>query len=324
MKPLRIAFTSCMCTSVSKEQSVWAEIAAHQPDHLLLLGDSVYLDIGAPQPPQEMDLNSFGEWLLDRYQAQLAVKSFARLVRGMPDDGRVHSIWDDHDFLWDNACGAQVAGQPKQDGKIALSTAFQEAWRRTLAARLAPGSFPSQLNDPAFWPEPPRPLATPSLALADDVRLHLSDGRTWRTDNSTFGPAHRDLLGAAQRRRLTQAFVQAPPVALHLFASGSTFAGYQRYEDDSHWLLDVASEHRTLLLSGDIHRNQFDAFHTGGFPLHEATASGAAVRLAVVIGPLRRNHGLLDIHDDRVHIRLFDRQGLQDERVLSRASWLPL
>lgn len=324
MPPLRIAFASCMCTSVSKEQPVWNDIAAWQPDHLLLLGDSVYLDIGAATPPQQMDANTFAAWLLDRYRAQLAVKSFAALVRGLPADGRVHSIWDDHDFLWDNACGAQVAQRPEHAGKVALSTAFQVAWRRTLSARLAPGSFPQQVNDPAFWPQPPRPLEVPSLALADDVRLHLSDGRTWRTDNSIFGPAHRELLGAAQRQRLTQAFLQAPPDALHLFASGSTFAGYKRYEDDTHWLLDVAAEHRTLVLSGDIHRNEFDAFHTGGFPLHEATSSGAAVKLAVVVGPLRRNFGLLDIFDDRVHVRLFDKNGLEDERVLSRATWLPV
>lgn len=324
MSRLRIAFASCMSAAVSTTQPVWSRIAADQPDHLVLLGDSVYLDIGAPQPPQQMDTAEFATWLVDRYRAQLAVKSFAALVRGMPADGRVHSLWDDHDFLWNDACGAQQAQRPEQVEKIALSSAAQTLWREVLSARLAGPTFPQDIQDARLWPQPPRPLATPSLALAPDLWLHLSDGRTWRTDDSIFGPPKRALFGSAQRQRLSKAMAAAPADAVHLFASGSTFAGYKRYEEDSAWLLGQAAAHRTLMLSGDIHRNELDAFHTGGFPLHEATSSGAAVRLAVVLGSMRENYGLVDVDAQQLHIRLFDRQGLQFERVIERASWLPL
>ena len=45
----------------------------------------------------------------------------------------VSATWDDHDFLWNDACGATLAKQPQHSGKIALSTAFFGAYRRALA-----------------------------------------------------------------------------------------------------------------------------------------------------------------------------------------------
>ena len=40
----RIAFTACARFQDDASQPVWDEIAAHQPDHLLLLGDQIYMD----------------------------------------------------------------------------------------------------------------------------------------------------------------------------------------------------------------------------------------------------------------------------------------
>jgi alkaline phosphatase D len=79
-----------------------------------------------------------------------------------------------------------------------------------------------------------------------------------------------------------------------------------------------------LMLSGDIHRNEIDAFYTGGWPLHEATSSGAAVRDAVLAGAERQNHGLLDIDVQSVTISLYKRGQLEQQRVLSRLTWLPV
>ena len=42
---VRIAFASCMCTPYFSDQPVWNWIAAKQPDHVVLLGDSIYLDV---------------------------------------------------------------------------------------------------------------------------------------------------------------------------------------------------------------------------------------------------------------------------------------
>lgn len=324
---MRIAFTSCMSAGIFPDQPVWDWIAAQQPDHLVLLGDSVYLDVPVlnMQHPSEMSDNDFAQHLFALYSAQLAQPSFRALVQGLPK-GRVWSIWDDHDFLWNDACGAEVRKDAQQRDKLRTTTAFQEAFRAALSAGLAPGSFPAAYNAAVFWQSNQPPLSTPSVALAPDVWLHLSDGRSYRTRTWLLAESKRTILGADQRQRLSQA-VLAAPGALHLLASGSTLGAYKRgYAQDWRWLSALAAQERILVLSGDIHRNDCDAFHTGGWPLHEATASGAAVRDAVVVGARRRNYGLLDISADRVSFRLFadNKEETRLARTLARSTWLPV
>lgn len=317
---MRIAFTACTFTRVFANQPVWTHIAQQAPDHLVLLGDSTYFDLAGGAPPQAMSDDSFAQHAFQLYGEVIVQPEFAALVAGLPPES-VHAIWDDHDFLWNDAMGAEervVHGE-----KIRLSTAFLEAFRAALAAGLAPGSFPNAYNDPVFW-DPNQPaLTTPSLPLDADLWLHLSDGRTNRTRTWLLAESRRTLLGKAQRDAFTQA-VTAEPQALHLWASGSTVAGYQRYTRDLDWLKGLAAGQRMLMLSGDIHRNQLDAFYTGGWPLHEATSSGAAVRDAVLVGAERQNHGLLDIDAQHVTIGLYKRGQLDKQRVLSRQTWLPV
>lgn len=319
---MKVAFVSCICTDLFPDQPVWQHIAAHRPDHLVLLGDSIYLDIDSPKPPQEMEDDEFAQHLWKRYSSLLAHPGFSSLVRSLPL-GRVFSIWDDHDFLWNDAWGAEFEGSPVHGGKVRLSTAFQEAFRRALAAGLAPGSFPASHSDPVFWRADQPRLTTPSLSLAADVRLHLSDGRTPRTRTWLLAESKRAMLGAAQCASFEAAFQQAPPDAIHLFASGSTLAGWKRYGRDWAWLNRMAARHRTLVLSGDIHRNELDGFGTGGFPLHEATSSGVAVKDAVVVGTRKHNFGLLEVTPGQVDVRLFKKGREEMRRTLSRATWLP-
>jgi alkaline phosphatase D len=322
---MRIAFASCMCTRVFGDQPVWTRIVEQQPDHLVLLGDSIYLDIKtAPAPmPQEMGEFEFAQHLLALYNELLAQREFKALVKTMPA-GTVHSIWDDHDFLWDNALGAEVAKQPQVDGpaKIRLSTACQEAFRAALAQ--GGTGFPTDPSDGRLWDANQPPLATPSLPLAPDLWLHLLDGRSVRTRTWLLAESKRTQFGDAQKARIGAA-VSAAPEAIHLMASGSTVAGWQRYARDRQWLDALAAKQRLLVLSGDIHRNQTDAFFTPGWPLHEATSSGAAVKDAVVIGSTLQNFGLLEIEPDTVTIRLFNKTGEEKAkaRTLARATWLP-
>ena len=70
---MRIAFASCMSAQVFPQQPVWDWIAARNPDGLVLLGDSIYLDVPLDGPhPSAMDDDSFARHALQRYQAQLA------------------------------------------------------------------------------------------------------------------------------------------------------------------------------------------------------------------------------------------------------------
>jgi alkaline phosphatase D len=317
---MRIAFASCMFNRVFADQPVWSWIQAQAPDRLLLLGDSTYLDVDTAVHPQNMDDFSFAQHLFQRYGELMAQPQFAALVGAMPP-GTVDAIWDDHDFLWNDALGAEVLALHR--GKVRLSTAFHEAFRAALHLGLSAGSFPASYNDALFWDLNQLPLSTPSLQLAADVWLHLSDGRTNRTRTFLLPESKRTLLGTAQKDQFALAIGNAPQ-ALHLWATGSTMAGYQRYTRDLTWLKGLAAQQRMLVLSGDVHRNDLDAFYTGGWPLHEATSSGAAVKDAVVVGAARQNYGLLDIDPAQVTIQLFKRNQLELQRVLDRASWLPV
>jgi len=60
---MRIAFASCIATNVFSDQPVWDWIGAHAPDHLVLLGDSMYLDILVEQAvhPKDMSENDFAK-----------------------------------------------------------------------------------------------------------------------------------------------------------------------------------------------------------------------------------------------------------------------
>lgn len=325
---MKVAFASCIHCGVYPNQPVWDWIRAHSPDYLVLLGDAIYLDVNNPLGmPQATTDDQFAQSLHLLYGRQLAQRQFKALLQSLPA-GRVFSIWDDHDFLWDNAMGALIGKDPAYQGKIRLSTAFHEAFRAALAAGATDGAFPASYADPIFWNADASALATPSLQLVDGTWLHLSDGRTYRTSNSRLVPeTKRHLFGAAQRARFAQRMAASAPGSVHLFASGSTSGDFKGgYPNDWHWLLDQAAQRRVLMLSGDIHRNASDAFYTQGLPLHEATSSGAAVKDAVVIGARRRNYGIVEVQDSTVAFRLYADDQLEPakSRTLSRATWLPI
>jgi alkaline phosphatase D len=328
---MRIAFASCMSIDVYKDQPVWDWIAARKPDHLVLLGDSIYLDVPlGGTHPQDMGDNEFAEHLLSRYSRQMAQASFAALVRGLPA-GRVWTVWDDHDFLWNDARGGDVAKDAKHREKIRLSTAFHRCFRSALAARLAAGAFPAQVNDAEFWKANEPALDAPSVKLGAKLWLHLSDGRSYRSNPwPPFGSAKCVLLGTAQRQAFGARMAAANTKAVHLFASGSTSSAYRRdYEDDWQWLLEQAQKRRVLMLSGDIHRNDSAAAisGSGGFALHEATSSGAAVKGGlVVVGSRRHNYGILETNGTELTTKLYADN--QEEVALSRrirvADWMPI
>lgn len=322
---MRIAFASCIASNVFSDQPVWDWIRAQAPDHLVLLGDSVYFDIRFPngQHPETLSDADFAMLAHARYSELVGQKQFKGLVQSM-GKGRVWSVWDDHDFLWNDALGAEARKSVFHAGKIPISTSLQEAFRKALGDGLAAGSFPSS---PGPIPKPGgagSALATPSIQLSKDVWLHLADVRSWRTKTWLIPGKDKTILGKAQRAQF-QTAIQAHPEAIHLFASGSTCAAYKKYDTDWAWLLGLAAKQRLLVLSGDIHRNDSDAFFTGGLPLHEVTSSGAAVRKVVVVGKRLRNYGLVDIDGSTLSFSLFSDNRLNKRltRTLNRSTWLP-
>lgn len=321
----RIAFASCFSAQVCPSQPVWTWIKAQKPDYLVLLGDSIYLDINTNEHPMLMSDDNFAKHHFARYTAQLAVPEFSSLLNSMKDN-RVFSIWDDHDFLWNDQTGVEALASPVIRSKILISSAYQAAFRAALKVRLAAGSFPSQYNNPPFWDSTHYPLATPSIHLKNDVWLHLTDGRTHRTHHWAVSESKRTILGQQQKVDIQAAYAKSNPSSVHLFASGSVLGDYKKsYPVDWAWLLGRADERRTLALSGDIHRNALDEFSNTLFPLYEATSSGAAIKELVVAGDDRKNFGLLDIDDTHVSIKLFADNQLETDKMrrLVRATWAP-
>jgi alkaline phosphatase D len=315
---MRIAFASCFCRDVFEDQPVWDWIRNKAPTHLVLLGDSIYLDRPGPLSKfakkriQEMSDVQFSEHLHSQYAAQIAQPQFRGLVASMRA-GSVWSIWDDHDFLWNNALGAPCSVDPDQKNKVKLSTAYQEAFRQALSNSLAHGSFPTHAVDIAPSPEP---LTMPSIELEPGTWLHLTDGRSHRTDAST-------ILGTEQKAALQQKMKQATD-AVHILASGSVLNDYKRkYKDDWRWLLTNAASCRTLVLSGDIHKNNRAQYTTYGYTLFEATSSGAALYNGITVGFKRKNFGLLDIEDHHIKVTLYAKGEPQPELDLTvnRDTW---
>jgi len=315
---MKLAFTSCICTSVHDVQNVWDQIAAQQPDRLLLLGDSIYIDvpwIGFEHPRQLLP-SAFMQHLLDRYRELLAQPRFRALVSRVPTD----AIWDDHDFLWNESYREGATRKTVYRGNIAMTRNFFAAYLAALGDRLAPGSFPTAIEDMRINMADPPPPGYRHRALGQGVHLHLTDGRSWRHKKNLLGQAQRDAIAIR---------MQAAPDDVHLLASGSVAIGHKgdcwsEFPDDYARLLDVASRHRVLVLSGDIHANRFDDEPTTGHMLYEATSSGAAVGRLVVDSPVLENFGLLTIDDSTVDIRFFQ-HGAPDTKVqpqrIGRLAW---
>lgn len=319
-----LAFVSCINAAAFKAQPVWGWIADAAVQDLLLLGDSIYADGSSATSPMEMSAAELRSHLCRRYRLQLAQPQFAALRAGL-GAGHVDAIWDDHDFLWNDAAGVPVSKSFEHQDKLPVTNACFSAFCRDLAG-LAP--FPPDDNDPSLVAASP-PDARPMREVAPGVWLHLSDGRSHRTYEGVGKPLppDRQMFGPGQRAFLQQQ-IELKPDDIHLFASGSTLDTWRKsYGNDWLWLRQLSRRHRMLVLSGDIHENRalsWDSEPPGGLPLHEATSSGAACHKLVDFGARRRNHGLLRIEPDRLVLRFFKDNQEESNRsfAIDRASWL--
>lgn len=293
---MKLAFTSCSCIQADRRQPVWALIATQQPDRLLLTGDQIYVDATYTSHPKTWPEYPFLGHLGALYRAQLAVPAFASLIATVPAD----AIWDDHDFLWNEHYREKAIEKKVYRGHVRATRAAFRAFVEALGRGGAPG-YPASDADPALNRPGEPPPGYRWRDLGAGLRLHLTDGRSWRI--------RRTLLGAEQRRQIAQSMDSSPAETVHLLASGSVLRNSglfgERWDafEDFHWLKALALRHRILVLSGDLHENRFDAIEVApGRWLFDATASGAAVRKGVLLGGRRCNHGLLEA--DATHLTL--------------------
>lgn len=324
---MKIAFTSCMSTRAMGVQPVWSHIASQQPDALVLLGDSVYIDVPGETP---VGNDEFARHLRNLYQRQLEVPNFAKLtevLRG-PQKLGTHAIWDDHDFFGNDADSDRVL-KATAIGRALYSANLMRCWQTSLRSGLPmPEVNSHEVQDGYCRPASKadyrklQPGYRSQVWRADgtEVVLHLTDGRSWREPGI--------LLGREQQLAI-EGVLAAHAGAIHLLASGSACtrhdgndkSAWENYPADLLWLRRQASQYRLLVLSGDIHRNRAPApvppatdVGWGARSLWEATSSGAAVNFnpfgrpepgSDILGSYTERFGLLDITQSGVAVRFY-------------------
>jgi hypothetical protein len=352
---MKIAVTSCSDPLEQPVQKVWASIAQAKPDHLVLLGDQIYMDYGpkivsffwnnpsngAPAKFTDVD---FAAHMYKRYAAQWRNMQASGLwqLPGL----KAHGIWDDHDFAWDNSVGAGQTNSTDPEHKQPVPASKQQIARflfRQFFKSLRAPAYPAnalltqqhieQLNEnlaqAVFYSDMLAPNASEGLVeLATDVRLLLTDGRTFRTareESATIGT----ILGPVQMDWLKNS---VKPNAITLIASGSTLGSgperwshYRDYQDLRNFL-DTHDSARVLLLSGDIHHTDLRDGH--GPRLIELVASGAA-RPFGNWSPFRAsrgNHAVFEITTSNIQVLMREGEPAgwgerQRSATIDRAAW---
>lgn len=303
---MKIAFVSCFDALKDQEQTVWNRIQALQPDMLLLLGDTIYMDyfpkLGAPR---KWDDDKFLDEMYRRYEAQWNVDSFRALVHTVPV---VATTWDDHDFAWNNAGGAARGKKEVTREKRLISKGLHLQFRDQIRERPTPAAYPAK-------PDMETLLAGNDDGIEesfdkDHVRIVMLDGRTFR--EKPDDERESSLLGAEQQGWL--AGLVNSWDGLSIVCSGSTLTRSKESWDnfnDFEWLADQNFED-VMVLSGDVHENVFRRHRNMG-GLVEATSSGAA--LPGFTGDIG-NFGLLDVQVGKVAITLYDEDGPEIEKTL--------
>jgi alkaline phosphatase D len=282
-----IAFTSCAKVQDVPKQKLWEEIAAREPDALLLLGDNVYMKRDDHDDPAALIAD-----LERHYVRQFKQKHFAALLEALKARGGVLcATWDDHDSFGDDRFGAELAPE--------LVAAARETFHRWL---------PVSTNKPEIY----------CRREVDDACILMLDARSYRSAKNA--ETDRDgMLGAAQWAWL-EAQLAAQRPRYTLVCSGTPLHDYR----SESWLTYPAARERliallrdqpgTLFLAGDVHDNEL-GFADGVIEV----VSSAAARRGKVMGWKLGNYGVLELEPAGVQVNL---HGRQDKQV--REAWIPL
>jgi alkaline phosphatase D len=351
---MKLAFTSCADPLDAPQQPVWAMLAGKRPDHLLLLGDQIYMDYGAGLNPGNgkpagFDDLEFAAHMHHRYQSQWAAMQGSGLwqLPGL----QVHGVWDDHDFAWNNSYGGAgpVDGHEDYDThelpvpprKQQISRHLFRQFFRHLRAPVYPVNeltsaaaidrLAEDLRQPVFHSEAlPAGACEGRVTLAPGVNLLLTDGRSFRSSRE-LPHAQRTLLGRAQMDWLRN---NIDDHAVSLIASGCTLDRNGELTNPECWshypdhdelkaFLALRPAARVLLLSGDVHNTGLRDDH--GPNLIEVVASGAARPMGNVILHDRGNHAVLEFGASTIRVGRHEGEPpvhtWNSESVIDRASW---
>ena len=295
-----------------------ADIAAHDPDLMLWLGDNIYADT---EDTAEMRA------IYDRLAANVRFQALAASTETM-------AVWDDHDMGWNNA----NATWPYRD---AAKAEFLRFW----------GAPP----DDERWDQPGVYTARTFGTGDRTVQVILLDTRynldPW--DYAGQDPSRR-ILGDVQWAWLRDRLLE--PATIRIIGSGVQVV--QDYDIDDEWegwgdlplererLFELIREMQipgVVFVSGDMHfaeltRHPDDAAALG-YPTYDLTPSGLDQIETASIGewtnPNRvgellnsyRKHGLVEIDwgpaDPEIHLEIYDRARLHLDHVVRLSELKP-
>lgn len=341
----KLAFTSCMDPMDSPKQRIWDAIARQQPDHLVLLGDNIYMDYGLSKnpgngKPAKFSLKEFADAMYERYAAQWGIiRASALYAQTGPS---FHGVWDDHDFAWNGGVGDSGSNstEDESDRETPVSQRKQGISRRLMreffaALNQRATSYPAnpyangdfQLRESLSVPMYCSGTGTQLVPMDHGVTLFLADARSYRTKRRSPNPT---ALGDAQLTALRDQLSRGDVV---LLASGSTLTRGESLDDygDYKRILTIAeaTQGRLLALTGDVHRRDWRE-HTLKRPrdkqaartarrVYEATASGAARDKPFGGTGI---FGILDTSVDEIRVRIFDDDAKPMDKRVRRDFWL--
>lgn len=268
---MKVAFASCARIQDLALQPAWDDIRECQPDVLLLLGDTVFLDRNDHDNPRML-----AEALRSLYERQFAQPQFAALLddlRGL--QGRLIASYDDHDFLGDTRCGGDV-------DPLLREAARQEFIRAFRPTRNGPEVY--SLHQ----------LGCVDLLLLD-VRFHRRAALSMDRD-AVLGPEQWRWLESAVTNSVATYLLVASSTTLHRFGNESWEqhpTAFQRLR------ALLALRPGALVVSGDLHRNA--VYDDSG--VIEIVSSGVA-RIGAVFKAERRNWGLLHFEPGSLRVTL--------------------
>jgi alkaline phosphatase D len=306
---MRIAIGACL--RYAPGGPALADIAAHEPDLMLWLGDNIYADT------EDMAT------MRATYGQLAANPRFTALAAST----ETMATWDDHDMGWDNA----NSSWPHRD---AAKTEFLRFW----------GAAP---DDPR-WAQPGVYSARTFGTGDRTVQVILLDSRynldPW--DHAGVDPA-RQILGEVQWAWLRDRL--AEPAAVRIIGSGIQVI--QDYDIDEAWegwgdsplqrarLFALIREMRipgVIFVSGDMHFAELtrhpDNAQALGYPTYDLPASGLdqietasegrwvnSNRVGQLLNTGRK-HGLVEIDwgpaEPEIHLELYDRTRLYLDHVV--------
>lgn len=238
---MKIAFTSCMRYEDFNKQPEWKDIEAANPDYLFLLGDQIYMDwgvlIGQANSP---NLTIFKNLMNIKYEQQWKEENFKRLVDKMKSKNGFYGIWDDHDFLWNNAKGGDLTKQKDLDKMSYSRQMFHQYFNNC------------STNGENLYYHIDTPFAR---VIFLDNRSYAEKPGVWQ---KMLGDDQFDFLEKKLNHDLPFTLVCG---GLTLTEGGFHGAGEENwtlYREDFKYLCKLLNAKKNVLfLAGDIHENEF-------------------------------------------------------------------